>query len=394
MTMMTLPPQTMNVRVGDQFQVTLDENPSTGFTWSFWMVQPIFAANGDEFRPKSGVRMQVGAGGTRTFKFTATAQGSGTITFEQRRGNEVAAKHVVDVNVLAKSGSGMMAPMAPLPTMTIPQLPGMPKFQMPQMPGMPSMPPMPGMPMMPSMPQMPVIQPAAPSSSKPTIQPGAPSSSKPAVQPAPMVHKTVNVAVGEKFVIDIEGNPTTGYNWEFFGPTDLVKMMWSDYHNKAAPAGVMGAGGVFLWEMEAAVPGSALLTFGYKRAHDKQPVDTYRVQLNVRRGGNASPAINQNVNATVGDDFKIMLDSNATTGYQWEFVGPINVAPNNVVRMTSSEYQNAAAPAGMVGVGGKQIFHFVATAPGADLISFNYKRSWEKAPVETYTVSVRVSPRR
>ncbi|KNE68648.1 hypothetical protein AMAG_12815 [Allomyces macrogynus ATCC 38327] len=366
MTGMTLPPQTMNVRVGDQFQVTLDENPSTGFTWSFWMVQPIFAANGDEFRPKSGVRMQVGAGGTRTFKFTATAQGSGAITFEQRRGNEVAAKHVVDVNVLPKSGSGMMAPMAQLPTMTIPSMPGMPKFQMPQMPGMPAMPPMPGMPMMPSMPQMPAIQPGAPSSSKPAVQPAA-----------PMVQRTVNVAVGEKFTIDIEGNPTTG-----------------DYHNKAAPAGVTGAGGVFLWEMEAAVPGSALLTFGYKRAHDKQPVDTYRVQLNVRRGGNASPVINENVNATVGDDFKIVLDSNATTGYQWEYVGPINVAPNNVVRMTSSEYQTAAAPAGMVGVGGKQIFHFVATAPGADLISFNFKRSWENAPVETYTVSVRVSPRR
>ncbi|KNE60892.1 hypothetical protein AMAG_06653 [Allomyces macrogynus ATCC 38327] len=382
MTMMTLPPQTMNVRVGDQFQVTLDENPSTGFTWSFYMVQPIFAANGDEFRPKAGVRMQVGAGGTRTFKFTATAVGSGAITFEQRRGNEVATKHVVDVKVLPKSGNGQMAPMAQLPTMTVPQIPGMPKITMPQMPGMPPMPPMPGMPMMPSMPQMPAIQPGAPSSSKPAVQPAA-----------PMVQRTVNVAVGEKITIDIEGNPTTGYNWEFFGPTDLVKMMWSDYHNKAAPAGVTGAGGVFLWEMEAAVPGSAVLTFGYKRAHDKQPADTYRVQLNVRRGGNASHGINQNLNATVGDDFKIMLDSNATTGYQWEYVGPINIAPNNVVRMTSSEYQNAAAPAGMVGVGGKQIFHFVATAPGADLISFNYKRSWEKAPVETYTVSVRVSPR-
>ncbi|KAJ3368030.1 hypothetical protein GGF31_006863 [Allomyces arbusculus] len=381
MTAMTLPPQTMNVRVGDQFQVTLDENPSTGFTWSFYMVQPIFATNGDEFRPKAGVRMQVGAGGTRTFKFTATAVGSGAITFEQRRGNEVAAKHVVDVNVLAKSSSGQMAPMAPLPTMTIPQLPGMPKFQMPQMPGMPPMPPMPGMPMMPSMPQMPAIQPGgAPSSSKPAIQPGA----------TPMVQRTVNVAVGEKFTIDIEGNPTTGYNWEFFGPTDLVKILYNGYNNYAVPAGMTGSGGVFVWEMQAAVPGSALLTFGYKRAHDKQPADTYRVQLNVRGG----PAINQNVNATVGDDFKIMLDSNATTGYQWEYVGPINVAPNNVVRMTSSEYQNAAAAPGMVGVGGKQIFHFVATAPGADLISFNYKRSWEKAPVETYTVSVRVSPRR
>ncbi|KAJ3368031.1 hypothetical protein GGF31_006864 [Allomyces arbusculus] len=164
MSTMIIPQQNINVRVGDRFSINLDENPSTGFTWSFAYVQPIFEPTGDEFRPKAGVRMQAGQGGTRTFHFKATAPGTGMINFQQSRGNEISAKHTVEVRIQGNGAIAAPAPARPqmpapkpqMPSMPpMPTMPGMPKIHMPQMPGMPPMPQMPGMPPMPQMPGMP-----------------------------------------------------------------------------------------------------------------------------------------------------------------------------------------------------------------------------------------------
>ncbi|KAJ3361814.1 hypothetical protein GGF32_006989 [Allomyces javanicus] len=162
MSTMIIPQQNINVRVGDRFSISLDENPSTGFTWGWGTAFTTFQAAGDEFRPKAGVRMQAGQGGTRTFHFQAIAPGSGTIFFQLCRGNEISAKHTVEVRIQGNGAMPAPAPARPqmpapkpqMPSMPpMPQMPGMPKIQMPQMPGMPPMPQMPGMPKI-QMPQM------------------------------------------------------------------------------------------------------------------------------------------------------------------------------------------------------------------------------------------------
>ncbi|KNE68649.1 hypothetical protein AMAG_12816 [Allomyces macrogynus ATCC 38327] len=156
---MIIPQQNINVRVGDRFSINLDENPSTGFTWSFAYVQQIFEPTGEEIRPKAGGRMPA-QGGTRTFHFRATAPGTGLINFQQSRGNEISAKHTVEVRIQGNGAMPAPAPARPqmpapkpqMPSMPqMPQMPGMPKIQMPQMPGMPPMPQMPNMPKIPGM---------------------------------------------------------------------------------------------------------------------------------------------------------------------------------------------------------------------------------------------------
>jgi inhibitor of cysteine peptidase len=75
---------TKKIRIGHRFIIRLDENPSTGFTWS----KPEFDSNclrlaSDDYLPQPGPR--VGAGGIHKFEFTVMAACRTTIVAAYRR---------------------------------------------------------------------------------------------------------------------------------------------------------------------------------------------------------------------------------------------------------------------------------------------------------------------
>jgi predicted secreted protein len=99
------------------------------------------------------------------------------------------------------------------------------------------------------------------------------------------------------------------------------------------------------------------------------------------------------ITVPAGKSFAILLESNKTTGYEW------NLAPDfqkkseisaGVVRFIDSRYD--VPDTKLVGAGGREIWRFQAVSPGAVSIAFEYKRSWERnaAPAKSATFRVHV----
>lgn len=71
--------------------------------------------------------------------------------------------------------------------------------------------------------------------------------------------------------------------------------------------------------------------------------------------------------AEVGSEFKIVIDSNPTTGYHWELVGEMD---ENIVEFVSRDYR-ADTPQ-TVGSGGVDVWVFKALAVGETTIMLGY----------------------
>lgn len=71
--------------------------------------------------------------------------------------------------------------------------------------------------------------------------------------------------------------------------------------------------------------------------------------------------------AIAGNEFKIVIDSNPTTGYHWEIVGKLDAS---VVKFISKEFKGSEPV--MPGSGGRDIFTFKALKTGQTLITLEY----------------------
>lgn len=97
----------------------------------------------------------------------------------------------------------------------------------------------------------------------------------------------------------------------------------------------------------------------------------------------------QPIELTIGQEFKIALDSNPTTGYLWRLSQPQD---ETIVTFVGDKYEIPTTP-GRVAGGGKHIWTFRAVGQGHTVIVLEYCRPWEKgvAPIKkaTFTVVVR-----
>ena len=73
----TNPVATMRVEQDAEFELALDENPSTGYSWRF-ETRPRPAQirlRGSDFEPEEGAEERAGSGGTRVYRFDAVGPG-------------------------------------------------------------------------------------------------------------------------------------------------------------------------------------------------------------------------------------------------------------------------------------------------------------------------------
>ena len=102
-------------------------------------------------------------------------------------------------------------------------------------------------------------------------------------------------------------------------------------------------------------------------------------------------ALNQNSNGQeytvpVGQTFILFLNSNPSTGYQWNK----DSWDEEVVSLTSRNFE-AGGNKALVGQEGKEGFVFKALKTGSTEIKLNYARPWESVqPEETYNLKVKV----
>ncbi|MFA5275483.1 MAG: protease inhibitor I42 family protein [Candidatus Omnitrophota bacterium] len=75
----------------------------------------------------------------------------------------------------------------------------------------------------------------------------------------------------------------------------------------------------------------------------------------------------------VGQSFTITLESNATTGYRWQFAKPLD---KDMLELESSSYSGNNPK--LIGSPGKQVWTINALKAGKTNIFFKYARSWEK----------------
>ena len=75
----------------------------------------------------------------------------------------------------------------------------------------------------------------------------------------------------------------------------------------------------------------------------------------------------------VGQEFKLTLQCNATTGYQWVLA---KAPDEKLVKLVGSEYKRRDSK--LVGAGGDMVWTFQALAEGKAEIGLNYVRPWEK----------------
>lgn len=84
------------------------------------------------------------------------------------------------------------------------------------------------------------------------------------------------------------------------------------------------------------------------------------------------------IEVVVGDEFQIILDSNATTGFSWDFETPADGA---VLRLIGERYEPDESD--LIGSGGQQEFDFIAVGEGSTLIHLWYIRGFDDPPEPT-----------
>jgi inhibitor of cysteine peptidase len=95
------------------------------------------------------------------------------------------------------------------------------------------------------------------------------------------------------------------------------------------------------------------------------------------------------IDVSAGQEFKIVLDSNPTTGFEWQLASPLD---ETLVTLVGNAYTAASTP-GQTGAGGKHTWTFKAVRQGHTVIALKYLRSWEKgvAPLKNviFTLIIR-----
>lgn len=95
---------------------------------------------------------------------------------------------------------------------------------------------------------------------------------------------TIKAAVGDEFVITLEGNATTGYEWRLATPIDntLINLVKSEYIPDNT--GLVGSGGRSIWTFKAVKAGNARISFEYIRSWEKDvpPVKEAKYIVNIQ----------------------------------------------------------------------------------------------------------------
>jgi inhibitor of cysteine peptidase len=95
---------------------------------------------------------------------------------------------------------------------------------------------------------------------------GAPTYTDPAAK--------ITANVGDRFVIALDSNPTTGYGWEIGYDMNELELVKDEYKPDEKAAGLVGAGGTQYYELKALKTGDSEITLVYKRSWETEVIET------------------------------------------------------------------------------------------------------------------------
>ena len=112
-------------------------------------------------------------------------------------------------------------------------------------------------------------------------------------------------------------------------------------------------------------------------------------------GGSVAPsevsvdesATGKTVKIAVAGTLMVTLESNATTGFQWELA---SISDQTVLEQVDHQFVSPPEDTGMVGAPGKEVWTFKALKEGSSTISMEYSQPWEGGTkaAETFSLTV------
>lgn len=96
--------------------------------------------------------------------------------------------------------------------------------------------------------------------------------------------RQVTLHPGDRLVIALEGNPSTGYTWEVVQVDSSLLSEQGPVQFKAASTGLVGAPGIQTLTFKALKAGTATLTLGYLRPWEKGvlPANTFQITVSIQ----------------------------------------------------------------------------------------------------------------
>lgn len=93
-----------------------------------------------------------------------------------------------------------------------------------------------------------------------------------------------------------------------------------------------------------------------------------------------------------GDLIRITLESNITTGYDWENADKVD---KSILKLENNDYVSDPHPEGMVGVGGNTVIVYRALKQGKTKVDLTYMQPWEPDAddIEKFNVTIEVLDR-
>jgi predicted secreted protein len=93
----------------------------------------------------------------------------------------------------------------------------------------------------------------------------------------------INAAVGEKFEIELQSNPSTGYSWTADYDSAYLELREQEYERKRmSPPGTPGKEE---WEFKTLRPGRTTITMTYKRPWEALSAKKKVFKVNIRLSG-------------------------------------------------------------------------------------------------------------
>ena len=220
-------------------------------------------------------------------------------------------------------------------------------------------------------------------------------------------NKEIKAKVGEIIVVELDSYAAESYfTWnEMPGRSDSV--LESEGRNskmREYAVGMVRTGDKTTFRYLVKAPGKTELTFGCGRSWEKDapPAQTFNVKIVAEAAdAKSASAAGKTYNMTrdddgktlrikVGDVVSVKIRSNRTTGYSWTQIA--GKTDEKILKSNGGEYKVDEHPAGMVGVGGNEVWTFTALAAGKTGIVLGYARPWEKdkEPAQTFKLTVEV----
>ncbi len=76
--------------------------------------------------------------------------------------------------------------------------------------------------------------------------------------------RTIDIGVGQQFVIALGSNPTTGYSWQASYDETMLELVEKTYEEEAEE-GLVGAGGIEYFRFKALEEGGTMITLTYEQ---------------------------------------------------------------------------------------------------------------------------------